>query len=275
VYAFAVPIRLQGIGNEVHANTIDAVGCKQSGATNSVALHYGAASSSANVGSFTITNNVITGAAANHTNDLFGQAHDSTAALSDVTLVGNANSIPSGAAAALILGTPNCSSVTEPNHATLCYQYGNTGLAGVVTCGSSTTGWQLENIVAGCSSSAQSANLGATALYTPAGTKAVVVTCQILLTRAATTSSTLPQCVISYTDVFTNAAESITITAAWASGTLGCSGSTTNTVGNACQGNTAVIAPKAATAVNYSTVNYASAGGTTMQYQAFVRAVTQ
>lgn len=100
-----------------------------------------------------------------------------------------------------------------------------------------------------------------------------MVYCQVVLTRAATTSSTLPQCQITYTDAISNTSQTLVLTPVWASGTAGCSGSTTNTVGNSCTGSSAQITAKINTVVNYATINYASSGATSMQYQVSINAV--
>jgi hypothetical protein len=277
IYAFAIPVRVQGIGHKIDHNNFDNAGCAQSGGV-ATEIQYGIAGSAANVGSIIITANTGQFNATLHSVSLFGQAHDSTATLSDTALIGNVNSLFSSpfTTGALIQGTPNCTNT--PNLGTGCYEYGNLGLTGVVTCGSSATGWQLENIFAGCTSSAQTANLGTTALFTPTLTKAIMVTCQILITTAAGTSSTLPQCVIIYTDLFTNTAQSMTVTPILgASATVDCNGTavTNPPAGTSCQGTTGVIVPKPGTAVNYSTTGYASVNAATMQYQAFVRATAQ
>jgi hypothetical protein len=269
--SFAIPVRVQGVGHRVQSNQIDNLGCAANGVQ--AAIQFGATSSSTAVGPISIIGNIpqVTGTAT-HSTSFFQQAGDSTATITGVTLIGNVNNGSGGNFGVLVQPGTSCTPITA--QATYCYEYGNPGMGGIVTCGSTATGWQFEVLLAGCTSSAQAANLGATLLYNPPITKSQLISCQILLTRAATTSSTLPQCVVTFTDVFTNAAQSITLTPVWASGTVGCSGTTTNTVGNSCEGAVLVV-PKATVAVNYSTTNYASSGATTMQYQAFVRATVQ
>jgi hypothetical protein len=85
------------------------------------------------------------------------------------------------------------------------------------------------------------------------------VKCQVILTRAATTSSTLPSCVVSWTDLLTNAAESATVTAT----------SAANTLGTQVNGTTGNIGIANASNVNVTTTGYATSGATSMQYGVF------
>lgn len=80
--------------------------------------------------------------------------------------------------------------------------------------------------------------------------------CYVVLTRAATTSATLPGCTVSYTDLITNVAMTSQV-AQSASG---------NVVGTHLNGSV-VLEAKSGTNVGYSTTGYASSGATTMQYR--------
>jgi hypothetical protein len=86
------------------------------------------------------------------------------------------------------------------------------------------------------------------------------VSCQVVLTQAATTSSTLPACVVTWTDLLTNTTQSQTLTSA---------SITTNVLGNQSNGNTGNIGIKAGTNISVTTTGYTSVGATPMQYQVF------
>lgn len=109
---------------------------------------------------------------------------------------------------------------------------------------------------------AQAANIGTTAILSAAPAGRYRATCTIILTQAATTSSTLPSCAISYTDATTSAA-------ATGSGSSTTTATTTNTVGYSTSA-TAYIDVKAGTTVSYFTSGYASSGATPMQFKAIV-----
>jgi len=105
---------------------------------------------------------------------------------------------------------------------------------------------------------AQGANIAATNLV--AGASVVtngrfMIKAYIIVTQVATTSSTLPSVVITWTDPDNSTAQTFTLTP-------------TNT-GNALttfQQATMIISAKAATAIQYSTTGFTSVGGTAMQY---------
>jgi hypothetical protein len=123
-------------------------------------------------------------------------------------------------------------------------------------------------VVAKADAAAQAANIGATTLYAvPAsGAGTYRVSCYIVLTRPATTSSTIPQCLMAYTDSDTSVVEASYIT-------LGTN--TNNTVGStnvwATSIPTVIMQVKALTNIQYSTAGYASSGTTTMQYSFHVK----
>ena len=260
----AVPIRLQGGGHRVHANQLDTEGCTAS-SVNAV-IQYGAPSSSANIDGVTVTDNVAQ-FGGGHATSFFQQAGNSTATFSNAVFTGNTQSVTT-AVAQLIGGTTaatNCGINTTSG--TLCYEYANTNLNPAIPCGTTSyTGWQYGTELGDCYSLAQTANVAATTILTSTTPLAMVVGCQVVITTAATTSSTLPQCVITFTDNNSNVAQSITVTPVWASGTVGCSGSVTDTLGNSCQGSTGSIVVKNAVALAYSTTGYASVGATPMAY---------
>lgn len=80
--------------------------------------------------------------------------------------------------------------------------------------------------------------------------------CYVVLTQAATTSSTLPACYVQYTDRDSNTAMSVAVT----------STSTTNTLGTAVGEGEVVINAKSAVSITLTTTGYVSSGTTAMQY---------
>jgi len=104
---------------------------------------------------------------------------------------------------------------------------------------------------------AQSANIAAT---TPSGLAVPTaglyrVTATIIVTTAATTSSTLPSVVVTWTDKDNNAAQSYTVTPTNSGNVL-----------TTFQQATVAINVSAANPIQYSTTGYASSGATAMQY---------
>jgi hypothetical protein len=117
-------------------------------------------------------------------------------------------------------------------------------------------------VVARVDRTVQGANIGSTLLYTvpSSGAGTYRVSCYVSLTQAATTSSTMPSCGVSYSDLYTNVTASPTVTTT----------SAANTVGTV-SGATTLIHAKAGTAINYSTAGYVSSGATPMQYATHVK----
>lgn len=112
---------------------------------------------------------------------------------------------------------------------------------------------------------AQGANLGPTTFYTvPTGLGGVYrFNCYTVVTRAATTSSTLPGCNVNPVDNDTNVATiSIGVTATNTGNTVGTIGAT----GGANADGTNIINVRAGSTIAYSTTGYASVGATSMQY---------
>lgn len=103
---------------------------------------------------------------------------------------------------------------------------------------------------------AQAANIAATTAYTPASSGLVRIVAYIVVTQAATTSSTLPSVVITWTDRDNSTLQTFTLTAASPSG------NTLTTYGQAVL----VTSALAASNVQYATSSYASSGATPMQY---------
>ncbi len=123
-------------------------------------------------------------------------------------------------------------------------------------------------VVAKYDATAQTASIGGTVLFTVgAANHTYRVVCYVVLTTAATTSSTLPNCGISYTDPDSGVYQNIGLTATVTSNTVGTTGC------NAGSGYTCdkVFQMKAGTQVKFATFNYASSGTTAMQYAIHVK----
>jgi hypothetical protein len=113
---------------------------------------------------------------------------------------------------------------------------------------------------------AQGANIGSTPILTPGANGFYRISCYIVLTRAATTSSTTPNCNVIYTDADTSVSETV----------LTGLGGTLNIVGAidliaSPSGNGGIFYAKSGSAINYSTTNYVSSGATSMQYAIHIR----
>ncbi len=141
-----------------------------------------------------------------------------------------------------------------------------TGATGIIRYNTSTgsletysnSNWSgITEIVATATGTSQTANIGATTLYTPSVDSYYRIDCVVVLTTVATTSSTLPTCTLSFTDSDSNTAVSRTISNTNAGNTLGLAAAT---LGNP------FFYAKGSTAIQYSTTGYASSGATAMQY---------
>lgn len=109
---------------------------------------------------------------------------------------------------------------------------------------------------------AQGANIGSATLYaTPASGGLYRVVCYIIETTAATTSSTLPSCIIGYTDFDNSTVQSQTFSSASPTG---------NSLTTLNQ-STVVFKAKGTTNITYSTTGYATSGATSMQYAIHIR----
>jgi hypothetical protein len=118
---------------------------------------------------------------------------------------------------------------------------------------------------------AQNNNIGATTLYSvPTGGAGLYrANCYTVVTTAAGTSSTLPNCVISFTDSDTNDPEGFGITHAEPGNGAGTSGNQ-GSVSTPWPG-VVVFKPKISTVIQYSTLNYASNPANAMQYSVYIR----
>lgn len=109
---------------------------------------------------------------------------------------------------------------------------------------------------------AQGANIGATTLYAvPAGAFGLYrVSIYIIVTQAATTSSTMPAVTITWTDTDSGVAQSFAATATSA-------GNTTTTFAQAV----VIVDANSSTNIQFSTSGYATSGATSMQYAIHLR----
>ena len=274
IFGFKRDIGLEGNGTYVAGNQLDTgTGSACASPSTNPVIQWGQPGNANVTGDFYIEGNKV-GGSPNGSTVMFGRVATSTGTLRDVTLAGNIFSKTSALQGSGTL-TDGSNCTTNPSNATQCYQYGNINFAQDYPCNTTAQGWTAGTglDLAACASSGQTANLGATtAIASVQISSTYFFTCDIRLTTAATTS-TLPQCEITYTDFYTNTAQTVIVTPVWASGTVGCNGSTTNTIGNSCSGSLGPFVPKAGTAVQYQTINYASSPANTMQYQASIRVI--
>ncbi len=140
---------------------------------------------------------------------------------------------------------------------------GNATIAGLISSynGVTTVGSGVPYQTGRTDLTAQAANITAQTLYTPAATGLYRVSVSIIVTQAATTSSTLPSVVLAWTDGDNSTVQSFTMTATNAGNTL-----TTYATG------TAIINAKLSTAISWTSTGYLSSGATPMQYAVHVRA---
>lgn len=114
-------------------------------------------------------------------------------------------------------------------------------------------------VVASINLSAQAANIVSTPLFTPAANGLYRFNCYTVVTQAATTSSTLPNCQVIWTDAETSISNTVNVTTT----------NTVNTVGAVGVGpanSSMIINAKSGVAISYATASYASVGATPMQY---------
>jgi hypothetical protein len=115
----------------------------------------------------------------------------------------------------------------------------------------------------------QAADVGATTLVTPGANGFYRFECFIVITQAATTSSTLPSCEVIYTNESAGGSTTLKFTATATGNTLGLAGTTD--LAATVAGPLPVIYAKSGTAIQYATVGYASSGATPMQFSLHVR----
>jgi len=127
------------------------------------------------------------------------------------------------------------------------------------------------SIAASVNLTGQGANIGGTTLFTPGVNGFYRISCYTVVTQAATTSSTLPSCLLfSYGDADTSATETnFALTAISTCNAVGC-GPPSSSSSPVASGSYTFNA-KGGVAIQYATANYASVGGTSMQYAIHLR----
>jgi hypothetical protein len=134
-----------------------------------------------------------------------------------------------------------------------------------------TVGPGVAAIVAKADATAQAANIGLTTLYTvPAsGAGMYRISAYAVVTQAATTSSTLPNVQVSFTDNDTG----ITGLGPYSfTGTnTGNSVGASNSIPATPAAESAILNAKASTNIQYATTGYASSGATPMQYAVHIK----
>lgn len=127
----------------------------------------------------------------------------------------------------------------------------------------STVGNGVPSLVATVDLTAQGANIGATTLYSvPAsGAGLYRVTLYISITRAATTSSTMPSTAITYTDAESSAIHTTTTTATAAG----------NSITASFAQSSYILYAKASTNIQYTLASFATSGATSMQFNLHVK----
>jgi hypothetical protein len=147
---------------------------------------------------------------------------------------------------------------------TQCVQFNGTFLVGATgaeagVCGVAVTASDVLTL---------GANTGPTTLVTPAANGFYRFSCYVVTTRAATSSSTLPQCQVNWQDADTAVAEVYITTVGSTANTLGVVGQMTT---GATSGPNSFLYAKSGVAITYQTTNYATSGATSMQYAVHVR----
>jgi hypothetical protein len=115
---------------------------------------------------------------------------------------------------------------------------------------------QFPRVVASGALAAQAADVNQPTFYAVADSGMYRANCYVVVTQAATTSSTMPSCQVTYTEANSGAAVSDLITTT----------ATNNLVGTH-SGGAAVIQAQTGSNVGYTTSSYASSGATPMQYR--------
>jgi len=126
-------------------------------------------------------------------------------------------------------------------------------------------------VVAKVDSSGLTANISATTFYTvPSGQAGTYrMMCYEITTQAASSSSTLPQCAVYWTDADTNVGNSAAITVAVTSNGVGVSSA--EGTGSGYMPGGSVFNARAGTVIQYGSINYASSGASVLTYNIHVK----
>jgi hypothetical protein len=260
-WGFAVPVWFVSSpagtdgGWNVQGGTYDSAGCT----ANSVnaAFQFGLNSSSTAVGPISIVG--IEEPGNNSEGALFGRAGNSTATSFDVVLADN---IAIFAPLNVLASTATCA--VDSNTGRPCQAINNQGFYTTGNGNSATWAINDPTFLFTFTSSSQTASLGSTTVFTAPSTYFAVRTqlgCTLQVTVQATTSATIPQCVVSWTDAVSGNVMTATFPAVT-------NAASNPTVGYYPSSGTVNIIPKAGTTVNLSTTGYVSSGATSMAYTA-------
>lgn len=255
IVGFGVPIRIESDKSEdqgtiIDGNSIDTNNCTAKGTESEIWIGGNGISSPSTVAGIVITNNDIHGAFA--TSGFIAPAPDSSQA-SPTSMDVSHNESENGTAK-VAADTFNCGStvITPQNFCTQAFNKNMTPGRGV--------GWAMPPMsrLNWVKLTAQAANVGSQTLLTTTANTAftpLVFGCQVIISQAATVSSTLPSCVVTYTSGITGGTITQTVTPT----------SSANTVGTV-EAASVNIYTQSGTAVSVTTSGYVSSGATALQY---------
>lgn len=272
IYGFGVPIRLQGLGHRISNNQISSAQC--SAHSVNAGIQVGATSSSTAVGPLTVDANIIQLGTTQSTN-LLAIAGDSTGTLFSASVYGNQNYTGNS------LFTPGYilqnGMACTPDSVTSkpCSILNNTGFNQNLSNPIIGSGWTLDapgEYFKACNPSnctSSTANVGAITLFTAPTNSAIplLVQCSLFVTTKATTSATVPSCVVTWTDINTGSASSVTLPPLTSGGSNPATGGYPTA--------SALIIPSPSTNVQLATTGYASTGVTPMAYFSSLRGIAQ
>jgi hypothetical protein len=248
LYGFGIDIRVAGPNAQISNVNLQSAGCTAKGKTGPI--QYGANGSSTAIPGLVVFNNHVSEGS---TDNFVQVAGDSTATLQAAQIVNNYND---GSTINLVPNGLTCTTSGTSQSFPGCNLTGNIGF----TAQGGGSGWTLATYdVQGGAATGLTGNLSSTALYTPVLGSISRISCYVVETRAATSSSTLPSCSVGYTDLDTSVSESLAATQT----------STANSVGTVEQGSVVIV--NTTGGLTYSTSGYASSGATSMQYTVRVR----
>jgi len=236
----------------VKGNNVDTSGCTITGGQPG-SIQFGSASSNTAVGPVSLIGNN------GYTTPLISQFSGSSATMQGWTIVDNNTT---QASSFLLGGSGGAGIPCTPFQSQPCYIGANPGyppnanLNGAMFPGFVVQMGNMGHFFA----LTQAANFGPSNIGTGANIAGGLstISCVVEISQAATTSSTMPTCSISWTDLLTSVVQTVVVTTT----------SGANTVGTQSQG-TVYAAIKAATNVTVTTASYVSLGGTPMQYAVF------